>query len=290
MAGIQENKAWKLDGMLLVFPLLVLGGIVAGMVWSRPFDFLFTMMSGLGVMSVLLIVLISRGFIIVQPNEANILVFFGKYVGSVTESGFWWVNPFTIRTRLSLKIHNHNSEPIKVNDLLGNPIEIAAVVVWKVVDTAKAMFDVEDYSRFLNIQCETAIRALATKYPYDSHDNQESLRGNQSAVEENLLRQVQARLDVAGIQVLETRISHLAYAPEIAQVMLRRQQAEAILVARKIIVEGAVTMVEGALNMLSEKKILELDNDKKAVMINNLLVALVSEHEVTPIVNAGVVK
>ncbi len=232
--------------------------------------------------------LLLSGFYVVQPNEARVLVFFGRYIGSVREAGFWYSNPFAVKRHVSLRIRNFNSDRLKVNDLQGNPIEIAAVVVWRVVDSAKALFDVENYEGFVAIQSETAIRAMASRYPYDAHvEGQPSLRGNPDEVSETLRVQVQARLDVAGVEIQEARISHLAYAQEIAQAMLRRQQAEAIVAARQKIVEGAVGMVESALKMLSEQKVIELDTERKAAMINNLLVALVSEHEVQPVINAG---
>ncbi|MCI0707447.1 MAG: SPFH domain-containing protein [Ignavibacteriae bacterium] len=228
------------------------------------------------------------GFFIVQPNESKVLILFGKYVGSVRNDGFWWVNPFTIAKHVSLRIRNFNSEKIKVNDLHGNPIEIAAVVVWRVVDSAKALFDVENFEEFVAVQSETAIRGLASEYPYDGGDeNLASLRGNPQEIADHLKRELQTRLEVAGVEVTESRISHLAYAQEIAQAMLRRQQAQAIIAARRKIVEGAVGMVDDALRMLSENKIVELDEDKKATMVNNLMVALVSESEAQPIINTG---
>ncbi len=228
------------------------------------------------------------GFFVVQPNEARVLVLFGKYTGSVRESGFWWTNPFATKKHVSLRIHNFNSEKIKVNDLMGNPIEIGAVIVYQVVDSSRALFDVENYEQFVAIQSETAIRALASEYPYDSHDeNISSLRGKPQDIAENLKKQLQTRLEIAGVAVIESRISHLAYAQEIAQAMLRRQQAEAIVAARKKIVEGAVGMVEDALKMLTAQNIVQLDEDKKATMVNNLMVALVSDHEAVPVINAG---
>jgi regulator of protease activity HflC (stomatin/prohibitin superfamily) len=228
------------------------------------------------------------GFFIVQPNEARVLVLFGKYAGSVRDSGFFFANPFMTKKHVSLRIHNFNSERIKVNDLHGNPIEIGAVVVYRVVDSARALFDVENYEQFVAIQSETAIRALASEYPYDSHeDDKASLRGNPIEIAEALTKQVQTRLQVAGVEIIEARISHLAYAQEIAQTMLRRQQAQAIIAARKKIVEGAVGMVQDALRMLSEQHIVTLDEDKKATMVNNLMVALVSDHEVQPVINTG---
>jgi regulator of protease activity HflC (stomatin/prohibitin superfamily) len=230
----------------------------------------------------------AAGLFVVQPNEARVLVLFGKYIGSVRDSGLRWGNPFAAKKRVSLRIRNFNSERIKVNDSHGNPIEIAAVVVWRVVDSARALFDVENYEQFVSIQSETAIRALASEYPYDAQDEQRtSLRGNPQEIAESLKGQLEARLEVAGVEVIESRISHLAYASEIAQLMLRRQQAQAIIAARQKIVEGAVGMVEMALKMLSDQKIVELDQDKKATMVNNLLVALVSESEAQPVINTG---
>jgi len=236
----------------------------------------------------LAIVLMIRGFLVVQPNESKVLILFGKYIGTIRNSGFWWANPFTIKKHISLRIRNFNSDKIKVNDIHGNPIEIAAVIVWKVVDCARALFDVESFEKFVEIQSETAIRALATEYPYDSNDNEkESLRGNTKEISENLQRQLQTRLEIAGVEVVESRLSHLAYAQEIAQAMLRRQQAQAIVAARQTIVEGAVGMVQMALVSLSEQNIVNLDEEKKAAMVNNLLVALVSESQATPVINTG---
>lgn len=228
------------------------------------------------------------GFYTVQPNEARVLIFFGSYSGSVRDSGFWWSNPFAEKKRISLRVRNFNSEKLKVNDAQGNPIEIAAVVVWRVIDSARAVFDVERYEHFVSIQSETAIRALASHYPYDSHEEgQASLRGSPEDVGAELGRQLDARLEVAGVEVLDARISHLAYSPEIAQAMLRRQQATAVIAARQQIVEGAVGMVEMALKRLSEKHVVELDEERKAAMVSNLMVVLVSETETHPIVNAG---
>jgi len=227
------------------------------------------------------------GFIVVQPNDSRVLVLFGKYLGTVRDSGFWWVNPFTTKKQVSLRIHNFNSEKIKVNDLHGNPIEIAAVIVWRVVDSACALFDVQNYEQFVAIQSETAIRGLATEYAYDSNDSEASLRGNTQEISEQLKKQVQMRLQIAGMEILEARISHLAYAPEIAQAMLRRQQARAVVAARQKIVEGAVGMVDMALKALSEQHIVNLDEDKKATMVNNLMVALVSEVQAQPVINTG---
>ncbi len=233
--------------------------------------------------------LLSPGLFIVQPNDSRVLTLFGKYNGTVSQDGWHFVNPLTSKKRISLKIHNFNSERLKVNDHDGNPIEIASVIVWKVVDSAKAVFDVEDYEQFVQIQAETAIRSLASRYPYDGHEGQESLRGSTDEVSEELKIEINKRLELAGIEVIETRLSHLAYAQEIAQAMLRRQQAQAIIAARQKIVEGAVGMVKMALSQLKEEGVVDLDEDKKAQMVNNLLVALVSESEATPVINAGTV-
>ena len=228
------------------------------------------------------------GFFIVQPNEAKVLLLFGKYIGSERHDGFWWANPFAIKTHISLRIRNFNSDKIKVNDLYGNPVEIAAVVVWRVVDSAKALFDVQKVEEFVAIQSETAIRGITSEYPYDAQNDEPlSLRSNPGQIADHLKQELQTRLSVAGVEVTESRISHLAYAPEIAQAMLRRQQAQAIIAARRKIVEGAVGMVDDALTMLSEKNVVELDEDKKATMVNNLMVALVSESEIQPVINTG---
>jgi len=228
------------------------------------------------------------GFFLIHPNESKVFTFLGKYVGSALSAGFFWTNPFAVKKKVTLRIFNFNSETLKVNDALGNPIEIAAVVVWHVVDSAKALFNVESYQNFVAIQSETAIRQLATHYPYDAHDKDtESLRANPDEIAGKLKTQVQNRLDLAGLHVVEARLSHLAYAPEIAQAMLRRQQAEAIIAARRQIVDGAVGMVEMALKSLEAQGVVKLDEEKKAAMVNNLLVALVSETEMHPIVNTG---
>jgi len=290
MEPIRETKAWYMNGFIMLFVQIALHVLVIWLFVPSVRDQDFTWPGRFWYSIILAVVgsLLWSGFFVVQPNTARVVVYFGRYVGSVRESGFWWTNPFTLRPRVSLRIHNFNSEKLKVNEALGNPIEIAAVVVWRVVDSAKALLDVENYQEFVATQSETAIRALATRYPYDSHrEGQESLRGNPEEVAQELKREVQARLEVAGVEVLEARISHLAYAPEIAQAMLRRQQAEAIIAARQRIVEGAVGMVEMALQQLSEHRVVELDEERRAAMVNNLLVALVSEHEATPVINTG---
>jgi len=230
------------------------------------------------------------GFMVVQPNESKVLILFGKYTGTVREDGFWWVNPFTSKKHVSLRIRNFNSEKIKVNDLHGNPIEIAAVIVWRVIDSARAIFDVQNYEQFVAIQSETAIRTLASEYPYDTNEGEkESLRSSPTEVAENLRKELQTRLEVAGVTIVEARITHLAYAQEIAQAMLRRQQAQAIVAARFKIVEGAVGMVQQALQDLSDKNIVNLDEERKAQMVNNLMVALVADHEAMPVINTGTI-
>lgn len=228
------------------------------------------------------------GFFIVQPNQAKVLTLFGRYVGTERRNGMYWTNPLTVRKNVSLRIRNFNSERLKVNDLSGNPIEIAAVIVWRVVDTARATFDVEDYAEFVAIQSETALRHLASQYPYDNYEESGmSLRGNADEVAEALGRELAARLRHAGVEVLEARLSHLAYSPEIAGAMLQRQQASAIIAARQQIVQGAVGMVQMALRELADQNIVELDEERKAQMVSNLLVVLTSERGTQPIVNAG---
>jgi regulator of protease activity HflC (stomatin/prohibitin superfamily) len=233
-------------------------------------------------------ILMAVGLFVVNPNEAQVVTLFGNYIGSMRRTGLWWVNPFTARRRVSMRVRNFESSKLKVNDNQGNPIEIAAVVVWKVVDSAEAMFEVDNYENFVHVQCEAALRNLATSYAYDSHDEGEvSLRGQTAEIADQLRGEVQARLEKAGVEVIEARISHLAYAPEIASAMLRRQQASAIVAARQKFVEGAVGMVEMALESLSRKKIVELDEERKAAMVSNMLVVLCSEQGTQPVVNAG---
>jgi len=230
------------------------------------------------------------GLFIVNPNEAKVLQLFGHYVGTVREPGLKWANPFYTKKKISQRIRNFESAKLKVNDHDGSPIEIAAVVVWRVVDTAEAAFEVDDYNNYVHVQSEAALRNLATQYTYDAHeDGQMSLRGNTVEVAEQLKSEIQARLAKAGVEVIESRISHLAYAQEIASAMLRRQQAGAIIAARRKIVEGAVGMVEMALAMLKEKNTIELDEDRKAAMVSNLLVVLCGEHDARPVVNTGTI-
>jgi regulator of protease activity HflC (stomatin/prohibitin superfamily) len=242
--------------------------------------------------SVVLIVslTLTAGFFINNPNEATNMVFFGEYKGTSRENGFFWVNPFMTKTKISLRARNLDSQPIKVNDKLGNPIMIGIVLVWRVSDAFKAAFEVNDYESFVKIQSEAAIRKLAGTYPYDNFDDAQeeiSLRSGNNEVHEELMKELTERLAIAGIEVMEARISNLAYAQEIAGAMLQRQQATAIVAARTKIVEGAVGMVELALNSLSQKKIIELDDDKKAAMVSNLMVVLCSDKSANPVINTG---
>lgn len=228
------------------------------------------------------------GFFMVNPKEGRVLQLFGKYVGTVHQPGLRWANPFYSKLPVSLRVRNFESGRLKVNDKNGNPIEIAAVIVWEVVDTAEAVFQVDDYEDFVSIQSEAALRNLATSYAYDGHDDGEiALRSNPTEISEALKGEVQERLDKAGVRVIESRISHLAYAPEIANAMLRRQQAMAIIAARQKVVEGAVGMVEMALADLSAREIVELDSERKAAMVSNLLVVLCSDEAAQPVVNTG---
>ena len=228
------------------------------------------------------------GFFLVHPNETKVLQLFGKYVGTVHEQGLKWANPFYSKRKISVRVRNFETTKLKVNDKRGTPIEIAAVVVWKVVDTAEALFEVDEFEDYIHVQSEAAVRGMATNYPYDTFDDVEiSLTGNIGDIAKELQREIQDRLEKAGVKVLEARISHLAYAPEIAGPMLQRQQASAIIAARQKIVEGAVGMVETALDMLSRQKIVQLDEERKAAMVSNLLVVLCSDRATTPVVNTG---
>lgn len=236
----------------------------------------------------LVVVFLFFGLFVVHPNQGKVLQLFGKYVGTVKQPGLRWASPFYTKRRVSLRVRNFESGRLKVNDTDGNPIEIAAVVVWRVVDTAEASFEVDDYENYIHVQTEAAVRNLATSYPYDTHEEtQMSLRGNTSEIAEHLKKEIQDRLTKAGVETIEARISHLAYAPEIAQAMLQRQQAGAIIAARTRIVEGAVGMVEMALEILSRKDVVHLDEERKAAMVSNLLVVLCSDRATQPVVNTG---
>jgi regulator of protease activity HflC (stomatin/prohibitin superfamily) len=228
------------------------------------------------------------GIFVVNPNEAKVLTLFGRYIGSVKDPGIWFANPFALKKKVSLRVRNFETTKLKVNDSHSNPIEIGAVVVWQVVDSAEALFEVDDFENYVKVQSESALRGLASAYPYDAHQSgEESLSGHPVEVAKTLQAHVQDRLSKAGVQVIEARISHLAYAPEIAQAMLQRQQASAIIAARQKIVEGAVGMVENALDLLSKREIVHLDDERRATMVSNLLVVLCSERSTQPVVNAG---
>jgi regulator of protease activity HflC (stomatin/prohibitin superfamily) len=266
--------------MLLVVLLLIIVPVL-GMIFMKMF--LLSIAIALGLF-------FSIGFLIVNPNESSVLVLFGAYKGTVKKNGFFWVNPFFTRKRISLRARNLDSEAIKVNDKLGNPILIGIVLVWKVENTFKSAFEVDDYNHFVDIQTEAAIRKLAGHYPYDNFDDEEAditLRSGGEEVNEALEKEIAERLAIAGINVLEARISYLAYASEIAGAMLRRQQATAIVAARAKIVEGAVSMVDMALEQLSEKGIVDLDEEKKAAMVSNLMVVLCSDKDASPVINTG---
>lgn len=287
MEAITEKKAGKMSGFLMLFVVLAIKSfntylVVAAVQADEPVRLVYIIPIYIAAFIML------AGLTIIQPNESRVLILFGKYNGTIREAGFWWVNPFTDKKKVSQRIHNFISDKIKVNDVHGNPIEIAAVIVWRVIDSARALFDVQNFEQFVAIQSETAIRGITSQYAYDSSDHDKmSLVGNQHEVAEELKKHTQSRLEIAGIEIVETRISYLAYAPEIAQAMLRRQQAQAVVAARTKIVEGAVGMVDMALKALSEQHIVVLDEEKKATMVNNLLVALVSETSAQPVINAG---
>jgi regulator of protease activity HflC (stomatin/prohibitin superfamily) len=285
---IRERVRGTVPGWLMVPVLLAVVGLLVWMVanlWMTT-----TLRAVVFGLLVLLTIILFLGFFIVNPNEARVLLLFGRYLGSVKSDGFHWANPLLTKKRISLRVRNFESSQIKVNDHDGSPIEIAAVVVWKVVDSAEALFEVDDYVHYVQVQTEAAVRNLATQYPYDGHNEDTwSLRTNTTEIAEQLKVEVQARLSKAGVEVLEARINHLAYAPEIASAMLQRQQAGAIIAARQRIVEGAVGMVEMALDMLSQRAVVELDNDRRAAMVSNLLVVLCGDRSTQPVVNTGTI-
>ena len=294
----QERPARVAPGLVMTLVVVVLGllgtALVVVMVVGAVRDGAPTVWTLVGVVGGVLIdglaALVALGLFVVQPNQARVLILFGRYIGTVRTDGWFWANPFTIgeRRKVSLRIRNFDTQKVKVNDHRGNPVEIAAVVVWRVVDTARAIFDVDDFEEFVAAQSETAVRHLATLYPYDSYEEASlSLSGNVDEVSEALQTELHERLGRAGVEVVETRLSHLSYAPEIAGAMLRRQQASAIVAARQKMVEGAVGMVDMALQMLAREHIVELDEERKAAMISNLLVVLTGEQAAQPIVNAG---
>src|SRR5690625_1719441 len=241
-----------------------------------------------GVICLIFAILLATGITLVQPNQSIVVLFFGKYVGSIRKEGLILTVPLTVRRTISLRVRNFNSNRLKVNDINGNPIEIAAVIVFKVVDSAKAVFDVDRYEQFVEIQSETALRAVATKYPYDIFNEDEmSLRGNAEEISNELTAEVQERLQVAGVEVIEARLTHLAYSTEIAQAMLQRQQASAIIAARRLIVEGAVSMVQDAVERIEKEGVVHLDDERRVAMINNLLVSIVADSGAQPVINTG---
>jgi regulator of protease activity HflC (stomatin/prohibitin superfamily) len=284
---IQEKTRKVASGYvaLVVLPLLT-----AGIVWMlvRAVVAESVLYIILNIVLLVVMLILFMGFFMVHPNQAKVLQLFGTYVGSVRETGLRWANPFYSKETVSLRVRNFESGQMKVNDSSGNPIEIAAVVVWKVVDSAEAMFEVDDYESFVQIQSEAALRNMATSYPYEAHQEDEvALRSDPQTIAERLREEVQDRLDKAGVEVIEARISHLAYAQEIASAMLKRQQAQAIVAARRQIVDGAVGMVQMALTELEEQGVVNLDEERKASMVSNLLVVLCGEENARPVVNAG---
>ena len=278
----EQRTGWRIPGLPLCIGVWVVFAIGITLLFRG---------SEAAILGIALLVIFgigAAGIVVVQPNEARVLILFGRYNGSITEPGLWWCNPFNKRKKLSLRLRNFQSDRIKVNDASGNPIEIAAVIVWRVTDTAKAMFDVADYEQFVTVQSETSLRHLANEYPYDDYNPERpSLRANADEVRDALQAELHSRLALAGIEILETRLTHLAYAPEIAEVMLRRQQAEAILAARKTMVQGAVGLVQMALAQLADSDLVELDPERKAAMVSNLMVVLSGDHTPTPVINTG---
>ena len=275
---INSKGGFGMIGILLMLQLAGIAGVVL----------LPGVMKVLALLLAVVVFICWFGFYMVHPNQSAVLQLFGRYVGTDLNNGLRWSNPLYSKQKVSLRVRNFESSKMKVNDNAGNPVEIAAVVVWKVVDSAEAVFEVDNYENFVNIQSESAIRHLASSYAYDAgNDEAISLRSSTDEVTELLKQEIQARLNKAGVQVLEARISHLAYAPEIASAMLQRQQAAAIVAARQQIVEGAVGMVETALQRLSERNVIELDDERKAAMVSNLLVVLCGDHHVQPVLNTG---
>ncbi len=286
MAMIQEKLRGTASGLAMIGVVLAL--LAAGAFGVHQAALTASPALGIGAgLVVALAAFVAAGLFMVNPNEARVLQLFGAYRGTVRDSGLRWANPFFSKRPLSVRVRNFESGKLKVNDREGNPIEIAAIVVWRVVDTAEALFEVDNYENYIKVQSESALRGLASRYAYDGGDEDVSLRGGTQAVAADLQHEVQARLAKAGIEVMEARISHLAYAPEIAAAMLRRQQAGAIIAARQKIVEGAVGMVEMALDMLAKSDKVALDEDRKAAMVSNLLVVLCADREAQPVVNTG---
>jgi regulator of protease activity HflC (stomatin/prohibitin superfamily) len=283
----KERQYPALNGLWILVALIA-GAIASGWFAIVAFQGGNEPVGLVGIGAVAFLFFLMSGLFIVHPNEAKALVLFGTYKGSVRKDGFWFANPFLVKQPISLRVRNFETTKLKVNDNHSNPIEIAAIVVWKVIDSAEALFEVEDYVRYVEVQSESALRAVAVQYPYDSHTAGEmSLSQQTTEVSHTLEKHLVERLLKAGVEVIEARISHLAYSPEIAAAMLQRQQASAIIAARQKIVEGAVGMVETALEMLSAKSIVKLDEERKAAMVSNLLVVLCSDHATQPVVNTG---
>ncbi len=284
---VKELKRDAANGIVVLLLLLaVLAAAVAAVVWAGTAGSLALIIAGALVAAVAAFLL--AGLFTVNPNQAKVLQLFGAYRGTAREPGLRWANPFYTKRAISLRVRNFETAKLKVNDKRGNPVEIAAVVVWRVVDTAEAAFQVDNYENYVHVQSEAALRTMTTGYPYDAHkDGEIALSSHTAEVSAKLKTDIQDRLEKAGVEVIETRVSHLAYAPEIAAAMLRRQQAAAVVAARQTIVEGAVGMVENALDMLAQKKVIELDEERKATMVSNLLVVLCSEQNTQPVVNTG---
>ncbi len=277
------THCWSGMGMLV---LVIVSLLVTGVGFAQGARLESPWLAGLSALAMVILFAACGGFFVVNPNESKVLTLFGTYVGSVKENGFYWANPFNVKLRLSLRAHTLNGDRLKVNDRGGNPIEIAAVVVWQVSDTFAAAFQVERYEEFVRIQSETAVRHLASTWHYDGDDGEVTLRGSTDEVSAHLKSELQERMALAGITIMEARLSHLAYSPEIAHAMLQRQQAAALIAARSRIVDGAVGMVEMALHRLSQSEMVHLDEERRAAMVSNLLVVLCSERT-TPVVNAG---
>lgn len=280
-----EIKATAFSGMWTIVVLLVLQVLLVAGIGILP-----DILNGLSAVAALIVAVCWVGFYMVQPNQGRVLQFFGRYVGTDRQEGLRWANPLYSKKAVSLRVRNFESGRLKVNDANGNPIEIAAVIVWRVVDTAEAVFEVDNYENYVTIQSESALRNLATSYPYEDHSDAVdtlSLRSNSNDISIKLREEVHARLEKAGVEVMEARLSHLAYAPEIAQAMLQRQQASAVLAARKIIVQGAVSMVSAAIEQLKEANVIELDGERKAAMVSNLLVVLCGDQQARPVINTG---
>jgi regulator of protease activity HflC (stomatin/prohibitin superfamily) len=285
-AMLKEKLFSGLSGWLMVAVLIA--GVLAAILAIGVAQDTYPALTMVGILVLVVDLVCWRGLTVVNPNTARVVLLFGRYHGTVKTPGLRWVNPLTVRRIVSLKVRNFESSKLKVNDHIGNPIEIAAIVVWRVVETAEAMFEVNDYEHFVHVQTESAVRVLATSFPYDAHEEGElSLRGSADEVSHRLRQEIHDRLATAGVSVIEARISHLAYAPEIANAMLRRQQATAIIAARQKIVEGAVGMVEMALEQLSAKNVVKLDEERKATMVSNLLVVLCGDRDAQPVVNTG---